>query len=135
MMQVNSKLMQMVFCPLPIPKRMPMCATSSNWCELAIVIGAGEWSISGITARLFNTRHLPTYVYSDRVLRGKYMKFVGVVHIYIPFSVQFWFIYHQQWLFYCCCAEGHVKRFETNSFPARTEQGPACIKGHRKSSF
>ena len=37
------------------------------------------------------------------------MKFVGVVQIYIPYNVWFWFIYLQKWLFYRCCTENQVK--------------------------
>ena len=75
--------MQTVYLRFPVPKHMLMCTASSNWCELAIVIGVGQESVCGITARSLITRHLPTYVYSRGVLRGKQMTFVGVVRTYI----------------------------------------------------
>ena len=69
-----SELMQWVYLRFPVPKRMPMCAMSSNRWELAIMIGAGEGSVFGITARSLITRCLPMYVHvsnSDGVLKGK----------------------------------------------------------------
>ena len=81
--------MQTVCWWFPIPKRMLMCATSSNRWELAIVVGAGEWSVWGVTARSLFTCSWCTYVYSDGVLRDKLMKFGGVMHIYI-----YIYIYH-----------------------------------------
>ena len=83
----NSKIMQTVCWWFPIPKRMPMCATSPNQWELAIVIGACKWSVCGFTARSLFTCSWCMYVYTDGVLRDKLMKFGGIVHIYI-------YIYH-----------------------------------------
>ena len=90
--------MQTVYLRFQVPKHMPMCTESSNWCELAIVIGVGKGSVCGITARSLITSRLPTYVYSRGVLRGKQMTFVGVVRTYIciPYTVRFWFIYLQK---------------------------------------
>ena len=53
-----SELMQMVhvYWQIPIPKRMPMCATSSNQWKLAIVISAGEGSVCRIAAKSLITR-------------------------------------------------------------------------------
>ena len=62
----NNELMQMVYLRFPVPKRMPMCATSSNHWELAIVIGAGEGSVCGITARsLITVVYIRMYIAAE----------------------------------------------------------------------
>ena len=73
-------------------------AMSSNCWELAIMIGAGEGSVSEITVRSLITHRLHTYVY---------------IAMAIPYTVRFGFIYLQKWLFYCSCTAGHVKMQQT----------------------
>ena len=102
--------MQTVYLWFPIAKRIPMCTTSSNRWELAIVIGVGEGSVGGITARLLITHSCPMYVYSDGVLevnRWNLLELCTYIYtIYCTISV---YIYLQKWLLHGSCTEGHVK--------------------------
>ena len=91
-MPVNRELMQMVCWWFPTHTHKPMCATSPNRWELAIVIRSIE-PFAGLP-RDRSSHVIHTYVYSSVVLRDKLMKFVGGLHIYIyiPYTVRVWFI-------------------------------------------